>query len=142
MVINKCYGGFGLSPFGVKKFSELEGIDIYPFTIDESENSKLNFQESKQISWKEIFNNPKKYFLIHYSTKPILNGKHESESYFSDGDISRNNKNLIKIVEKYGKKVNGIYANLQIIEIPDNIKWEIEEYDGLECVSEEHRTWY
>lgn len=26
-------------------------------------------------------------------------------------------------------------------DIPDDVEWEIEEYDGLEWVSEKHRTW-
>ncbi len=25
--------------------------------------------------------------------------------------------------------------------IPDDVKWQIEEYDGLEWIAEKHRTW-
>lgn len=28
-----------------------------------------------------------------------------------------------------------------VVEIPDNVQWHIEEYDGLECVVENHRVW-
>ena len=35
----------------------------------------------------------------------------------------------------------GSHAQLKIVEIPNNIKWEIAEYDGHEWVSEVHRTW-
>jgi hypothetical protein len=28
-----------------------------------------------------------------------------------------------------------------VIEIPDDVEWEVEEYDGLEWVAEKHRTW-
>ena len=31
---------------------------------------------------------------------------------------------------------------LGIVEIPDGVEWEIEEYDGDEWVSEKHRKWY
>jgi len=27
------------------------------------------------------------------------------------------------------------------VEIPDDVKWHIHEYDGLEHVAEDHRTW-
>jgi hypothetical protein len=27
------------------------------------------------------------------------------------------------------------------VDIPDDVKWEIEEYDGNEWVAEVHRTW-
>jgi hypothetical protein len=33
------------------------------------------------------------------------------------------------------------HARLKIIEIPDDIEWHIEEYDGLEHIDENHRTW-
>lgn len=48
---------------------------------------------------------------------------------------------LIQCVEKLGSKVNTDYSKLTIIEIPDGIEYEIEEYDGIEWVAEKHRTW-
>jgi hypothetical protein len=36
---------------------------------------------------------------------------------------------------------SGKFADLKIVKIPDGSKWEIEEYDGLEHVSEQHQTW-
>lgn len=38
-------------------------------------------------------------------------------------------------------KADGKCAELKIIEIPDDIEWEIEEYDGWEHVAEKHRVW-
>ena len=38
-------------------------------------------------------------------------------------------------------KAGGCYARLEIIEIPDKVEWEIDEYDGLEWVAEKHRRW-
>lgn len=49
---------------------------------------------------------------------------------------------LIKAIEKIGyPNCNGAYADLKIIEIPDNVNWEIQEYDGIETIHEVHRTW-
>jgi hypothetical protein len=28
------------------------------------------------------------------------------------------------------------------VEIPDNVEWEIMEYDGTEYIAEKHRKWY
>ena len=36
---------------------------------------------------------------------------------------------------------DGVYSDLKVVEIPDDINWYIEEYDGLEHVAERHRTW-
>ena len=41
------------------------------------------------------------------------------------------------------KKINTSFETpLKVVEIPDGVDWEIEEYDGEEWVSEKHRVWY
>lgn len=84
IVINNCYGGFGLSP---KALAEL------------------------QVT--------------------------ESESY----KISRDDPRLIACIEKLGAESGDEYSSLKIVEIPDDVSWEICEYDGYEWVAESHRTW-
>lgn len=32
-------------------------------------------------------------------------------------------------------------AQLKIVEIPDGVKWHIEKYHGLESIDEDHRSW-
>lgn len=61
---------------------------------------------------------------------------------FFCGQISRNDPDLIKVVETLKEKANGECAKLKIVEIPDDIEWEIDDYDGLETVSEKHCSWY
>jgi hypothetical protein len=39
------------------------------------------------------------------------------------------------------EKSSGVYAELKIVDIPDDVEWEIDEYDGKEWVAEVHRTW-
>jgi hypothetical protein len=45
------------------------------------------------------------------------------------------------LVEEMGEKAGSTYSQLRIVEIPDDVEWQIEEYDGSEWVSEKHRTW-
>jgi hypothetical protein len=45
------------------------------------------------------------------------------------------------MVEEGGTDVNGTYSDLKVVEIPENVNWYIEEYDGMEHVAERHRTW-
>ena len=33
------------------------------------------------------------------------------------------------------------FAELEIVEIPDGVAWQIAEYDGFEHVAGKHRTW-
>lgn len=63
------------------------------------------------------------------------------EEYWSDRDIERNDPVLIEVVQELGEKANGRCAELSIVEVPDDAKWHIAEYDGYEHVAENHRTW-
>lgn len=88
VVINTCFGGFGLS----KKAED--------------------------------------YLIEHYDFEEIYAHK-----------IERNHEGLVEVVEKLGTQANGRFSDLKIVEIPDNIDWEITEYDGMENVQEKTRRW-
>ena len=90
VVINACFGGFGLSEAALDEYKSRKGI------TDE------NF-------W-----------------------------YY---DIPRDCPVLVAMVEEQGTAVNGGFADLKIVEVPDDVNWYIEEYDGNEHVAERHRTW-
>ena len=53
----------------------------------------------------------------------------------------RNDPDLVAAVEALGEEANGLRASLLVVEIPDDVDWYIEEYDGHEWVAETHRTW-
>lgn len=56
-------------------------------------------------------------------------------------ELDRDDPRLIAVVEHLGASANGSYAALKVVEIPDEVEWEIQEYDGREWVAEKHRTW-
>jgi hypothetical protein len=45
------------------------------------------------------------------------------------------------MVEELGAAAADHFAELRIADVPDDVKWTIEEYDGQEWVAEVHRTW-
>jgi hypothetical protein len=65
----------------------------------------------------------------------------EWDEYGYAYEYSRTAPELIACIEKLGEKANGRYAEIEIIEIPDDIKWYIDEYDGKEIIHEVHRSW-
>jgi len=58
-----------------------------------------------------------------------------------DYSTRRDDPDLIAVIEELGSEANGRSAELRIVEIPLDIEWHIEEYDGREHVAETHRTW-
>ena len=45
------------------------------------------------------------------------------------------------MVESMKEESWGGYAELVVVEIPDDVKWHIEEDDGREWVAEDRRIW-
>lgn len=57
-------------------------------------------------------------------------------------DEKRTDQKLIECIETLGEKANGRCASLKVVDIPDDVNWIINEYDGREAVEEVHRVWY
>jgi hypothetical protein len=55
--------------------------------------------------------------------------------------IPRDDEKLALVVEQLRSEASGHCAELKIVAIPDDVKWEIGNTDGIEHVSEVHRTW-
>ena len=89
IVINSCYGGFGLSEKALELYNTLANTNLR-----------------------------------------------------SAYELERNDPILVHVVETLGAEANDRFAQLRIVEIPDDINWEISEYDGKESVEEVHRSWY
>jgi len=130
IVINRCYGGFGLSRNAIKRYLELCGKECC-------------FYEKVGNSYVKCNYNCSNYF-VYCLTKDM--GKtiedYPEDCYFSYYEIERNDPTLVQVVEELGENANGDYSKLEVVEIPDDVSWEIGEYDGVETISEIHRTWY
>lgn len=131
VVINSCYGGFRLSKEAVKLYVKRSGLKLYTeneedyYTIPVEEYNKLLNEEHR------VYEEDTTNFMGYQSNKFVW------ESYM----IARDDPNLIDIVEELGADAFGDYSKLKIVEIPDNVEYFIEEYDGCEHIAERHRTW-
>ena len=62
----------------------------------------------------------------------------EDENYYK----WRQHPKLIAAIEKIGDdKASGDLAKIRIVDIPDDVDWEIDDYDGIESIHELHRSW-
>lgn len=60
----------------------------------------------------------------------------------NDRTEDRSNPILIQIIEEMGEKANGLHAILKIVDIPDDIEYNVcEADDGREWIAEKHRIW-
>ena len=139
IVINTCYGGFGLSHEAIMRYAELKGIKLYSYIEKRDEKGNLNNKY-------ELYTEQEKPFIIYYATKPLgKNGDFQKNSlknsFLHDSEIERTDPVLIKVVKELKGKANGRFARLKVIEIPDDIKYEIDEYDGIESIHEQHESW-
>lgn len=128
IVINTCYGGFSLSDKAFEKYLQLKGTKFYS-----AEGTLLG---------KSYYTVPKEEYESIYA-ECVEKGDYTdcNDLFLSMFDIERNDPILIQVVEELGDEANGRCATLKIVEIPDGVQWEIEEYDGVEWIAEVHRTW-
>lgn len=143
IVINTCFGGFGLSMKGLKRLAELQGRPCYFFKTEYARGGM--FSERKYIAadntenkdmFVTAFDIPNPNEVIGQDGNKIWS-KHHIDSMGDD----RKNPHLVQVVEELGDESNGQCAQLKVIEIPDGVDWEIDEYNGLESVHEKHRSW-
>lgn len=122
IVINKCYGGFSLSAAAVKRMAELQGKECYFFDF---KDKPITFGEASGT-----------FMWLAYSAPVRSNDVHLENS---PGD--RADPFLVQVVEELGEESFGQCAELEVVEIPDDVDWEIQEYDGFESIHEKHRSW-
>jgi len=72
---------------------------------------------------------------------PLAASPHEPRFNQCGKLIPRDDQKLAQVVEELGAEANGHCAELKVIEIPDGVQWVIGQVDGVEQVSEVHRTW-
>lgn len=133
IVINACFGGFGLSYEAVMEYARLKDMTLYAYS-GKFENGEYSL--SPYIPGE-------KAFCLSYFTSPdaVSKKKVSSDDMFDENGIERNDPVLIQVVESLGDKAFGRFSKLKLVEIPDDTKWIITEYDGCERVEEKHRTW-
>ena len=70
----------------------------------------------------------------------VKDGK-ETGDFFYESNFSRDDPDLVAVVEELGDKANDMFSKLKIVEIPDGVNWIIDEYNGWESIHETHRIW-
>jgi len=118
VVINTEFGGFGLSDEAFALILQRKGIEY------ETTPAKFTFRDDELDFYEKGHVGDENHLLW--------------DHMFYD---NRTDPDLVEVVEQLGQKANGMWAVLKIVEVPDDVEWDVTEYDGREWVAEKHRTW-
>jgi len=151
IILNKCYGGFGVSSEAYKLYAEKKGIELYPYIEDNSNYISKGETIYHKVDWSD--KNINRILIVHYFTKDLgntiiqnRNNTSEFNELYKNYALYINGKYrtdliLIEVIEELGEKANSNFADLQIVEIPDGMEYTIDEYDGMEKLHESVRVW-
>jgi hypothetical protein len=156
VVINSCFGGFGLSAKAIKLWATRKGRKCFFFVnpsvpkLDIHKYQSVTIGEAEKAFMWHAFDIPnpdevlecygENWHNLSDKEKQNQNALYSQHSLYHN-NIKRTDPDLIAVVELLGKAANGKHAELSVVEIPDDVEWEIEEYDGNEHIAEVHRTW-
>ena len=124
VVINTCHGGFALSEEGFEYLIKKRGWK----TTTWDDNGKLVDKSAPIIKTEGRYGFQDKYYF-------------NSELTDNNKKKFRTHPDLVEVVEKLGYRANTSLSSLKVVNVPDDVEWYIEEYDGAEWIAEEHRTW-
>ena len=140
IVINTCFGGFGVSQAATVRYNELKQRPCYLF-----------HQKDLKGPFVRILPGERPALGIFYAFDVNEIPLDRSDLWWKEHDASidnhrynseiRSDPALVQVVEELGEFADGPYARLKVIEIPDGVEFEIDDYDGCETVREKHRSW-
>jgi hypothetical protein len=149
IVINRCHGGFGLSKKACELYWNLKGQQVWIEDDGEYLGEYLGgilkslgiftvwlVPPSQRIKEKE----GKEFYSMSMHERIEYNRNYCSQTWYYRA-VDRDDPTLVRVIEQMGDAANGSCAELAIVEIPDDVKWEIQEYDGMESVAETYRSW-
>jgi hypothetical protein len=152
VVVNKCYGGFSLSPKAIHRMAELQGRPCYlykhdfatkqhiPLSLERASKGRMLFFSAYDVpNIDEVL--PAVDWHSLSQEERAANNKAWKDHSLDIRPGNRSDALLIQVVEELGVEANGGCAQLEIVEIPDGVQYEIDEYDGIESIHEVHRSW-
>ena len=138
IAINKCYGGFSLSDKAIEMIMKRKGLNCYRY-----KQTKFRYSDGVDEYTRIDDNELESSSIMNYSTIDLGKtiGNIPDENFWYYRNLERTDEDLVSVIEELGNEASGQYGSVKVIEIPDDVDWEIDDYDGIETIHEKHRSW-
>jgi hypothetical protein len=128
VVINVCFGGFGLSEAAVRQLIGCPHVELM--------EPRDYYSGGK--AWEDRFAEDRKlggrmFGVIVHDGKIVIDNHRD--------DDARTCPQLVAVVEAMGQAADGDLSELRVVEVPYGVAYDISDYDGIEHIAEQHRTW-
>ena len=137
VILNKDYGGFGVSAKAHKLYAERLGKELF-YYVGHYEKPHVVY---KKVSYEDFIK--KNTLFYFYSFKDLGDEtfkdlvEQDDNSILNLDEHHREDPLLIQIVEELGEEASSWAATLKVVEIPDELangNYMIDDYDGAEIL--------
>jgi len=153
VVVNRCYGAFCLSVKAQLEYAKRAGFHLWVYKEARNcgiPNTNANLYIEVPLDKIPPPGSMEDDFIL--LTKQPLPKWGDTEFHYNprfpdtvdifyDTALSRDDPILVEVVKDLGEEANGFGSKLEIIEIPEDVDYEIYDWDGFESVHEVHRVW-
>ena len=135
VILNKCFGGFGVSKEAYELYAKKKGLKLFCYEYDIKNIVNTIYKYAREDNLLNC------YFTKDFGDNvQITNEDYEKYNLFLD-EGHREDSTLIEVIEELGEKANGKYSQLEIVEIPDDLDYIIDYYDGIETLHQRVEKW-
>ncbi len=138
VAINRCWGGFGISNDALLALIAMKSKSVTAEPISGYSGPEWLEQTRKEYSipFKAGFTKHEYIDGVLVKDDIVYHIENDNDPEF------RAHPDLISVIERMGaKRASSHLAELVIVEIPSNVEFKIDDYDGMEKVCEAHREW-
>lgn len=135
VILNKCYGGFGVSQKAYELYAKKKGLEIFVYKL-ECTNDKPIYRKTDMGS--SIFTIT---FTKDFGDYVDLYDDNSEKYILELCSNHREDPVLIEVVEELGDRANSPFSKLVVVDIPDGMEYEIDDYDGVETLHQKVEKW-
>jgi hypothetical protein len=148
VILNKCFGSFDVSPQAYQLYAMKKGYSHlykYKWAIDSWISPWDIYSDNHLYELIDLFDNSIGHYFTKYFGDKIYKDEISKEDWDNYslylGNEHREDPILIEVVEELGDEASGRFGQLIVVQIPDDLDYVIDDYDGIETLHARTETW-